>query len=1555
MDHATCLHHHQEQQQQQQQQKCCKTIDFAAINAPSDTTINILTSSPSGISGNSNNSSNHFVLNGTLEISKNLTIQAAANSTYRPVVTIKDAESIHFAFSIVGTQSENGPINLNLIGLDFQDVNIVKCLDNTVICNVHINQCKGQQCKDCSAKFVDIKTTNPAVLSIWDSSFQSGGYSIRILSKDVSMSLHNVTLVSGSRIYIKNTKKDKKLAVRINGLRTAGLFPLYAARFVGHFKELVLQGIEILNTTFVKQGLRVELSTDNKVKSNVTMSDILVQNTTINTGGTDLISVKWATLTISNVSVIRSKLAIAIKISRSVGNVELITSTSGSSMMLLVSASFSQVSLTKVRVSDCFFEKVTIRDYRLGGAYSPYRHKGILFLDASSMHFTDSIVTRNDFGWQFIYTTDSDLTWSRVTLSGNTIARDAIEFTDRGRLLVKECVIKENRFGSRIFNIRFANGLRMYNVQIEGNRNLPILTHITVMLIQGTNAQKIPTELTNVVVRNNSNIDFLNLLNAITNVSNTTIAGNTVYGYFVTVTYGSFDGYNISAVGNVANTTIRDSYIVDGNGFVFDRVTVNIKALNISDNNISGYAIQDSECKSFRLQNCRITGNVIKDTAIYHKEGADLVVNGLVISGNTLDSGLILDHAGTTMENMIFVNNTVSGQNTRVMRLDAFEKRNEEQVALYQENGTNLISYFHKAVLRNITIVDSSSLDLDNQDTSYMVSTSLSIIAYAMYITIENMQLTVSGNQVLAMEMYFPGVFEFALNNFVSNYTIACPVGAMIRHNTKKEGKRTTFSVFCPKCKSQSYSTISSLVRFDGIDFRFKPHQHVEGLKVEYERNAKCHNCPVGGVCENGVVFSKPNYYGYVKSDNSVSDGYSILRSNASSIGNGVTYNHNTNSGTQNQVEYVTCPVEYCCSKSGKKCMGFNTCNYYRHGMICGECDVGYQVSFFTEKCIPSARCTRKTQFWVMFGLVALGFAFVLCFMDNIQIIVLVLPKTIYNSLLCRSKDGKSVSYTEQQQSQKIYTITKETVLNNDSDVGSGINNKSYECDEDNKNSYIKYFNEKNNKNNNNNNNNKKLFLKGFAADSHIKDEESSKHFNGNNSKDNQQNHTDSKNDRFSTTDRMSERTANAGNEPEKSTTPYTWQGIFNCMLSFYQIKSLLNVNRALKRASITERYLEKFTDLFNLEIFINMYSQEFCPMLGLDAISKRVIRVLLLNAAAAVLVIVVWLVCLLYYNTVSKRRRDDNKKSLSELFLLKLEVCLLRIITFGYKNVASVAVTFITCVDINGKLTLFIQANVQCFTYQQYAVFVFLALWVIPIPINLYIVFYWYHDQLMSFREFLMCLVFPPTVGVYWCVVAKRRANNILVKRNSRQFARIREMYEEPYRPRKIKGGFIRVESGNNAPNTNNNTASITTSKYVFWEHWRLIQRLMLSIVTSYLKNPIYKIYLSSPLLLLFFAVYLKVKPFKRSLFVLHWLEIGSLIGICYQLLYNLLKSYLYLYDVPNKTHEELLLSFFRYTEFLFTPLFLFAAYLVGSFMVGFVKRRLLNHKKQYCFDKSS
>ena len=94
---------------------------------------------------------------------------------------------------------------------------------------------------------------------------------------------------------------------------------------------------------------------------------------------------------------------------------------------------------------------------------------------------------------------------------------------------------------------------------------------------------------------------------------------------------------------------------------------------------------------------------------------------------------------------------------------------------------------------------------------------------------------------------------------------------------------------------------------------------------------------------------------------------------------------------------------------------------------------------------------------------------------------------------------------------------------------------------------------------------------------------------------------------------------------------------------------------------------------------------------------------------------------------------------------------------------------------------------------------------------------------------------------------------------------------------------------------------------------------------------------------------MYLKVKPFKKSLFLLHWLEITSLLGLCYQVVFNLFKAYVYLYEVPSNMHEEYLTQFFRYTEPWITPVTLFVLYLFANKALPLIKKIRITRTRKY------
>lgn len=137
--------------------------------------------------------------------------------------------------------------------------------------------------------------------------------------------------------------------------------------------------------------------------------------------------------------------------------------------------------------------------------------------------------------------------------------------------------------------------------------------------------------------------------------------------------------------------------------------------------------------------------------------------------------------------------------------------------------------------------------------------------------------------------------------------------------------------------------------------------------------------------------------------------------------------------------------------------------------------------------------------------------------------------------------------------------------------------------------------------------------------------------------------------------------------------------------------------------------------------------------------------------------------------------------------------------------------------------------------------------------------------------------------------------------------FKKIIEMFEEPYRQ---KDG--------------------SSNEFVFWEHWRLIQRLILSAITTFVVNPLERGCFVLPSIITFALVYFKVRPFKPEMKLLHWLELVSLLGFCMLVTSNTCRGFLYVFNIPNQNPIPRLLTFFTYLEFIVSPLTVLLVYFI-------------------------
>ena len=150
----------------------------------------------------------------------------------------------------------------------------------------------------------------------------------------------------------------------------------------------------------------------------------------------------------------------------------------------------------------------------------------------------------------------------------------------------------------------------------------------------------------------------------------------------------------------------------------------------------------------------------------------------------------------------------------------------------------------------------------------------------------------------------------------------------------------------------------------------------------------------------------------------------------------------------------------------------------------------------------------------------------------------------------------------------------------------------------------------------------------------------------------------------------------------------------------------------------------------------------------------------------------------------------------------------------------------------------------------------------------------------------------------------------------------------------------------------------------YVFWETWRLYQRLFLAVVTTRAINPVERICYSAPIILFFIFVYWYVKPYKKQYRILHWMEVIGLLGITFTLVNNMFRSFLYVFEIPDEKPVPQSLYVLWIIDTIASPIFVLPFFLVLKPFVLMIfdkcttahfhsnstkkKRKIKDHKKK-------
>ena len=104
--------------------------------------------------------------------------------------------------------------------------------------------------------------------------------------------------------------------------------------------------------------------------------------------------------------------------------------------------------------------------------------------------------------------------------------------------------------------------------------------------------------------------------------------------------------------------------------------------------------------------------------------------------------------------------------------------------------------------------------------------------------------------------------------------------------------------------------------------------------------------------------------------------------------------------------------------------------------------------------------------------------------------------------------------------------------------------------------------------------------------------------------------------------------------------------------------------------------------------------------------------------------------------------------------------------------------------------------------------------------------------------------------------------------------------------------------------------------------ETWRLYERILLATVATFWIAPLKRITLITPNVIVIAISYLVIKPYKPEMYILHWIEVFSILGIFVSLVRNMFRGFLYVYDIGDEDPVKFVRQGFAVFDLVFSPI---------------------------------
>ena len=368
----------------------------------------------------------------------------------------------------------------------------------------------------------------------------------------------------------------------------------------------------------------------------------------------------------------------------------------------------------------------------------------------------------------------------------------------------------------------------------------------------------------------------------------------------------------------------------------------------------------------------------------------------------------------------------------------------------------------------------------------------------------------------------------------------------------------------------------------------------------------------------------------------------------------------------------------------------------------------------------------------------------------------------------------------------------------------------------------------------------------------------------------------------------------NGTEEPQEKISHFTMSGIFTLIVSFYQIRQLISVDVQSKN-STDFSFITFITDCLNLEMVVVTYSS-YCPISDLNAVSKLFIKTYLLTATLLIATLLNYFISgVLHFFRPRLGRLSSLKPS------DRLGVCLIRVLMFSYKNMASASLLLLNCVEVEDVKVLFIKGDTKCYQWWQIVIAVFFFTWILFFPLSLKVSFSMFMKDEISFVKFILCLMVPFAVVVNYRINRNVASFDLKQTKNTYKVKEIlSEIFQESYR--------LKTDD--------------PSDETVFYESWRLYQRVFLAIVATFCVDPLKRITLMTPIVLLIAISYFVIKPYKPEMYILHWMEVSSILGIFVCLIHNMFRGFLYAYDIKFEDPITFVLQGFTILDMISSPI---------------------------------